>query len=183
MMTKTWPLKAALLLPLSMSASAHSSIGTNVNLKADNDSVLHYTLGGGPVIALPARQERISPTALGFGWDMNLQCGMLDPSVTVENQLNGVTEGFQDMMGDMLTNATSAVLSLPGYYLQKKDPGLYDLMTNGVLQGKFDFDDASSSCEAMVDTMGEMNTDKAYATLARAQAWTNAVKSGDAVRA
>ena len=182
-MTHIWPLKAALLLPLLMSASAHSSIGTNVNLKADNDSVLHYTLGGGPVIALPARQERISPTALGVGWDMNLQCGMLDPSVTVENQLNGVTEGFQDMMGDMLTNATSAVLSLPGYYLQKKDPGLYDLMTNGVLQGKFDFDDASSSCEAMVDTMGEMNTDKAYATLARAQAWTNAVKSGDAVRA
>ncbi|MHA7232109.1 hypothetical protein ACVT98_26645 (plasmid) [Vibrio campbellii] len=87
------------------------------------------------------------------------------------------------MMGDMLTNATSAVLSLPGYYLQKKDPGLYDLMTNGVLQGKFDFDDARSSCEAMVETMGEMNTDKAYGALARAEAWTHAVKSGDAIQA
>ncbi|MDF4647549.1 integrating conjugative element protein, partial [Vibrio parahaemolyticus] len=98
-------------------------------------------------------------------------------------QLNGVTVGFQDMMGDMLTNATSAVLSLPGYYLQKKDPGLYDLMTNGVLQGKFDFDDARTSCEEMVTTMGEMTEEDAYSTLARAQAWTNAVKSGDAVQA
>ncbi|TOL60519.1 integrating conjugative element protein, partial [Vibrio parahaemolyticus] len=73
--------------------------------------------------------------------------------------------------------------SLPGYYLQKKDPGLYDLMTNGVLQGKFDFDDARTSCEEMVTTMGEMTEEDAYSTLARAQAWTNAVKSGDAVQA
>ena len=180
-MTKT--VLSSLLFALLLSTNVHSAIDAGVNVKADNADVLHYTLGGGPVIALPARNRHINSTGLGVGWDMNLQCGMLDPTLTVENQLNGITDGFQDMMGDMLTNATSAVLSLPGYYLQKKDPGLYDLMTNGVLQGKFDFDDARSSCEAMVETMGEMNTDKAYGALARAEAWTHAVKSGDAIQA
>lgn len=169
----------ALVLTSLLTPTAFASIDVSTH----NTDVLHYTLGGGPVIALPARVNHIDSHTLGVGWDMNLQCGMLDPTLTVQNQLNGVTDGFQDMMGDMLTNATSAVLSLPGYYLQKKDPGLYDLMTNGVLQGKFDFDDARTSCEDMVESMGEMGSDNAYGALARAEKWTNAVKSGDAIRA
>ncbi|HBC3949124.1 TPA: integrating conjugative element protein [Vibrio parahaemolyticus] len=168
---------------MSITTPIHALTIDTTTSGSTNTDVLHYTLGGGPVISLPARAKHIDSHGLGVGWDMNLQCGMLDPKLTVQNQLNGVTDGFQDMMGDMLTNATSAVLSLPGYYLQKKDPGLYDLMTNGVLQGKFDFDDARTSCEEMVTTMGEMTEEDAYSTLARAQAWTNAVKSGDAVQA
>ncbi|HHC7399570.1 TPA: integrating conjugative element protein [Vibrio parahaemolyticus] len=179
-------LKTLTLLVSAMLISYPAMAGLTVDTTTSgstNTDVLHYTLGGGPVISLPARAKHIDSHGLGVGWDMNLQCGMLDPKLTVQNQLNGVTDGFQDMMGDMLTNATSAVLSLPGYYLQKKDPGLYDLMTNGVLQGKFDFDDARTSCEEMVSTMGEMTKEDAYSTLARAEAWTNAVKSGDAVQA
>lgn len=149
----------------------------------DNSDILHYTIGGGPVISLPARQDNIRSTTLGVGWDMNLQCGLLDPQVTVRNQLNGITAGYKDMMGSILNNATAAIMSMPGYYIQKRDPGLYDMLTNGVLQGKFDFDDGRTSCEAMVETMGEFNKDKAYNAMARAEAWTQAVKSGDAVRA
>lgn len=171
------------VLMMSITTPIHALTIDTTKSGSTNTDVLHYTLGGGPVISLPARAKHIDSHGLGVGWDMNLQCGMLDPKLTVQNQLNGVTDGFQDMMGDMLTNATSAVLSLPGYYLQKKDPGLYDLMTNGVLQGKFDFDDARTSCEEMVTTMGEMTKEDAYSTLARAQAWANAVKSGDAVQA
>ena len=162
----------------SVTSQSHASLS---DLKSSD--ALHYAIGGGPVISLPARNNHVKSRTLGVGWDMNLQCGLLDPKVTVKNQLNGITDGFQDMMGDMLTNATSAVMSLPGYYLQKRDPGLYDLMTNGVLQGKFDFDNGMTSCESMVETMGEMSKDKAYASLAKAEAWTQAVKSGDAVKA
>lgn len=149
---------------------------------AAND-VLYYTIGGGPVISAPARADHISRKTLGVNWNLDLQCGQLDPQLTVKNQLNGVTEGFQDMMGNILTNATSAVMSLPGYYLQKEDPGLYDLMTNGVLQGKFDFDDAKTSCEAITKNLGEMSPSNAWTQLSQGQAWTQAVKSGDAVQA
>lgn len=159
-----------------ITSAAHAS-------ELDNSDILHYTIGGGPVISLPARQEHIRSTTLGVGWDMNLQCGLLDPQVTVRNQLNGITAGYKDMMGSMLDNATAAIMSMPGYYIQKRDPGLYDMLTNGVLQGKFDFDDGRTSCETMVETMGEFNKDKAYNAMARAEAWTQAVKSGDAVRA
>lgn len=149
---------------------------------AAND-VLYYTIGGGPVISAPARTEHINRKTLGVNWDLDLQCGQLDPQLTVQNQLNGVTDGFQDMMGNVLTSATSAVMSLPGYYLQKEDPGLYDLLTNGVLQGKFDFDDAKTSCEAMTKTLGDMSPTNAWTQLSQGQTWTQAVKRGDAVQA
>ncbi|GLO64077.1 integrating conjugative element protein [Vibrio sp. MACH09] len=153
------------------------------NADAKKTDVLHYTIGGGPVISLPARKDHLKEVTLGVGWDMNLQCGLLDPSLTVQNQLNGVTKGFKNMMGNILNNATAAVMSYPGYLIQKEDPGLYDMLTNGVLQGKFDFDDGLTSCEGMVEEMGEMTADKSYNAIARAKAWTQAVKSGDAVRA
>lgn len=164
----------ALALTSALPVTFQASAGTDV---------LHYAIGGGPVISLPAREERIKTKTLGVGWDMNLQCGLLDPKVTIKNQLNGVTSGFQDMMGDMLSNATSAVASLPGYFIQKRDPGLYDMLTNGVLQGKFDFDDGQTSCENITEEMAGVIQGSDYNTAARAQAWTQAVKSGDAVKA
>ncbi len=150
---------------------------------ARESDVLDYAIGGGPVISLPARENNIKSTKLGLGWDANLQCGQLDPKLTVENQLNGVTDGFQDMMGSVLQSATSAVASLPGYLIQKEDPGLYDLLTNGVLQGKFDFDNGLTSCEAMSETMGDTLSNNDYYAQAKAELWAKEARRGDAVKA
>lgn len=150
---------------------------------ARESDVLDYAIGGGPVISLPARENNIKSTKLGLGWDANLQCGQLDPKLTVENQLNGLTDGFQDMMGSVLQSATSAVASLPGYLIQKEDPGLYDLLTNGVLQGKFDFDDGLTSCEAMSETMGDTLSNNDYYAQAKAELWAKEARRGDAVKA
>ena len=149
---------------------------------AAND-LIYYAIGEGAVLSAPAREDHLVSKTLGLNWDMNLQCGLLDPSVTVKNQLNGITRGFQDMMGNVLQNATSAVMSLPGYFLQKEDPGLYDLLTNGVLQGKFDFDNGKTSCEAMTKTMGDKLASNEWTELSQGHAWTKAVKTGDAVQA
>ncbi|NRD34617.1 integrating conjugative element protein [Shewanella sp. DC2-4] len=145
--------------------------------------LIYYTIGGGNVISAPAREQRVKQKTIGVNWDMNLQCGNLDPELTVKNQLNGITDGFQDMMGSVLQNATSAVMSLPGYFIQKQDPGLYDLLTNGVLQSKFDFDNAKSSCEDMTKWMGDGLGSSEWAQLSQANAWTTAAKKGDAVQA
>ncbi|WP_305840103.1 integrating conjugative element protein [Photobacterium leiognathi] len=149
---------------------------------AAND-LIYYAIGEGAVLSAPAREDHLVSKTLGLNWEMNLQCGLLDPSVTVKNQLNGITKGFQDMMGNVLKNATSAVMSLPGYFLQKEDPGLYDLLTNGVLQGKFDFDNGKTSCEAMTKAMGEKLASNEWTELSQGHAWTKAVKTGDAVQA
>ena len=145
--------------------------------------LIYYALGGGNVLSAPARETHLAKKTVGIGWDMNLQCGNLNPSLTVKNQLNGVTEGFQDMMGSMLENATSAVMSLPGYFIQKQDPGLYDLLTNGVLEGKFDYDNGKTSCQEMTKSMGDSVASNKWTQMALGEVLTNAVKNGDAVEA
>ncbi|WP_394230487.1 integrating conjugative element protein [Shewanella colwelliana] len=167
---------------LSTSMIALTLTGLSLQSEAQTD-LIYYTLGGGNVISAPAREGHLKQKHVGAGWDMNLQCGNLDPQLTVKNQLNGVTDGFQDMMGSVLENATSAVMSLPGYFIQKEDPGLYDLLTNGVLQGKFDFDNAKTSCEDMTSMMGDKLGSSDWAQLSKAQTWTHAAKKGDAVQA
>ncbi|RMR98691.1 integrating conjugative element protein, partial [Pseudomonas coronafaciens] len=83
-------------------------------------------------------------------------------------------------------NATSAVASLPGLIIQRANPALYNLLTNGILQGRLDFDRSKGTCRAIADKMldvagGQMGWDK----IAEGQAMSQAVKTGntDAVSA
>ena len=104
-----------------------------------DDGLFYYSIGGGAPILPPASTATDTVTlGASVAWGSNLTCGEFDPFVTVSNQLNGITEGFQQMMSNVLQAATAAVASLPGLILQRANPGLYDLMQNGILQGKLD---------------------------------------------
>jgi len=43
------------------------------------------------------------------------------------------------MMNNIIQSATGAVASLPALAIQRADPALYDLLQQGILQGKMDF--------------------------------------------
>ncbi|WP_257975975.1 hypothetical protein [Vibrio parahaemolyticus] len=64
-------------LMMSITTPIHALTIDTTTSGSTNTDVLHYTLGGGPVISLPARAKHIDSHGLGVGWDMNLQCGML----------------------------------------------------------------------------------------------------------
>ncbi|MBC0030554.1 integrating conjugative element protein, partial [Escherichia coli] len=80
-------------------------------------------------------------------------CGNFDLKTTVSNQLNGVTDGFKNLMGDVIQGATGAVASLPAMVIQRANPGLYDALTNGVLQANVAFDKAQLNCQNMAKRM------------------------------
>jgi integrating conjugative element protein (TIGR03755 family) len=46
--------------------------------------------------------------------------------------------------------------SLPALIIQRADPGLYNLLTNGVLQARLDFDRSKMSCRAIANRMADM---------------------------
>ncbi len=108
-----------------------------------------FEFGGGQLPLPPSRIHSIRDQAIGISWDANMACGEFDPQITISNQLNGITEGFRNMMGNIITAATGAVASLPGLALQKASPELYDMLQQGILQGKMDFEWAETSCEEM----------------------------------
>ena len=147
---------------------------------------LGYELGGGA--AYGAASSRILPPSIGFGvkWKADMMCGNMDLQTTIRNQLNGATDGFKNIMGGVIQSATGAVMSLPAMLIQRSNPGLYELLSNGVLQGRIDFDRSKMSCQGMLDQASSyMDGGPSILSLAKAESMQQAVRdnNGDSVAA
>lgn len=142
-----------------------------------------YSIGGGSAVSM-GRAAGMRSIGVGAGWNSNLICGDMNIQTTLKNQLNGVTNGFQQIMSNVIQSATSAVASLPALIIQRADPGLYNLLTNGVLQARLDFDRSKLTCRAMAEKMAETAGGQlGWSQMAQGMALRDAVSSTDAVSA
>lgn len=173
---------------LLLSASHAYAAETQINKDGINhsgsigDDVL-YSIGGGRAVSMggSASMDSIS---VGAGWDTNLICGDMSLDTTLRNQLNGATGGFKSIMSNIIQNATSAVASLPALIIQRADPGLYNLLTNGILQARLDFDRSKSTCRAVAERMADIAGGQlGWGQLAEGMALSHTVKNHDAVAA
>lgn len=107
-------------------ASAAAISADPINASASGsvigDDVL-YSIGGGSAVTMGSAGNMDS-ISVGGGWNSNPICGNMSLSTTLENQLNGATAGFQNIMTSVISNATSAVASLPALILQRSNPAL-----------------------------------------------------------
>ncbi|MES1934748.1 hypothetical protein [Salinisphaera hydrothermalis] len=150
---------------------------------AAGDDLYYQIGGGGPVSASAGRGYQPGQLGLGISWDEGSACSGLNPQATVANQLNGVTRGFQNMMGSVVQSATAAVAALPAMIIQRAAPGLYDLLSNGVLQGRLDFNKAKTSCKAIAGRAADEITG-GWQRQAEAENWrATAAENEDAVAA
>lgn len=118
------------------------------------DDVL-YSIGGGSAVTMGSAGQMES-ISVGMGWQNNLICGNMSLNTTLENQLNGATNGFKNIMSSVIQNATSAVASLPAMVLQRANPALYNLITNGILQARLDYDRSKGTCRAITERMADI---------------------------
>jgi hypothetical protein len=146
------------------------------------DDVL-YSIGGGRAVSMGGAANMHS-IGVGVGWNSNLICGDMSITTTLQNQLNGITNGFQAIMSSVIQNATAAVASLPALIIQRADPGLYNLLTNGVLQARLDFDRSKLTCRAIANRMADMAGGQlGWDQIAEGLVLKRAVQSTDAVSA
>ncbi|MCW0314600.1 hypothetical protein NB694_004400 [Pantoea ananatis] len=175
----------ALILSMAMPALAIdttlSSQGAGVS-GAINDG-LFYSIGGGSVISPPSTRSNMSRLGLDGGWSSDLMCGNFDLKTTVGNQLNGVTSGFKDLMGNVIQGATGAVMSMPAMAIQRANPGLYEMLTNGVLQAGLNFDKAQLNCQNMSKKLADFTLGSKWQQAAVSEEYKDIVASsgGDAV--
>ncbi|MFO8229559.1 integrating conjugative element protein [Pseudomonas aeruginosa] len=142
-----------------------------------------YSIGGGSAVSM-GRAAGMRSIGVGVGWNSNLICGDMSIQTTLRNQLNGITNGFQQIMSNVIQSATSAVASLPALIIQRADPGLYNLLTNGVLQARLDFDRSKLTCRAMAERMADTAGGQlGWSQMAEGMALRDAVSSTDAVSA
>src|SRR5690606_30032303 len=91
--------------------------GVGVSGSVIGDDVL-YSIGGGRAVSMGGAGNMQS-IGVGIGWNSNLICGDMSITTTLQNQLNGITNGFQTIMSNVIQNATSAVASLPALIIQR----------------------------------------------------------------
>ncbi len=93
--------------------------GVNVSGSVIGDDVL-YSIGGGRAVSMGGAGNMQS-IGVGVGWNSNLICGDMSITTTLQNQLNGITNGFQTIMSNVIQNATAAVASLPALIIQRAE--------------------------------------------------------------
>ncbi|WP_111414528.1 hypothetical protein [Billgrantia lactosivorans] len=165
------PVVAAMAMTLGQDAQAQSF--------ADD---LYYDIGGASPFSISAgRGHNPYKTGMGIRWNMNSSCGNFDIGATVSNQLNGHSNGFQNLMGEVVQNAQAAVAQLPAMIIQRANPGLYDLLSNGVLQGRMDFDKGKLSCQQMAERMADAAMGAGLHEMAVAESWQDAATRNDDV--
>ncbi|PMX27651.1 MULTISPECIES: integrating conjugative element protein [unclassified Pseudomonas] len=178
-------LLATVLALTCASASAQTSVnqyGVQHQGSVIGDDVL-YSIGGGRAVSM-SPVSNMRAIGVGIGWNSNLICGDMSISTTIQNQLNGITNGFQTIMSNVIQNATAAVASLPALIIQRADPGLYNLLTNGILQARLDFDRSKLTCRAMAEKMADVAGGQVgWSQIADGMVLKQAVASTDAVSA
>ena len=176
-----YALLSVISLPALAVDTSLSSDGASVS-GAINDG-LFYSIGGGSVISPPPSRSNMSRLGLNGGWSSDLMCGNFDLKTTVGNQLNGVTSGFKDLMGNVIQGATGAVMSMPAMAIQRANPGLYEMLTNGVLQAGLSFDKAQLNCQNMSKKLADYTLGSKWQQAAVSEEYKDIVASsgGDAV--
>ncbi len=143
------------------------------------DDELLYRLGGGEPISL-GPSARASTLRLGVSaeWNANLVCGDFDVAHSIRNQLNGVSGAFQEVMGNVVQTAQGVVASLPALAIQRLNPGLYDLLQNGVLEAGQEFRVAKLRCDEIADDMGDRLAHEGWSAVAKADYWRRQIDVG-----
>lgn len=169
---------------LSLPKLNDSTFGYGKSVDGAVSDKLFYTLGGGSVISQPATRSNMQKLGLDLGWSSDLMCGNFDLKTTVGNQLNGITDGFKNLMGDVIQGASGAVASLPAMVIQRANPGLYDMLTNGVLQANVAFDKAQLNCQNMAKRMMDFSDRSKWTQAAMMEEYKKVVNTsdGDAVK-
>jgi len=145
-----------------------------------SDSLFYYQIGGGRHISIPPSLTITTIDLSLLASASSLNCGEFDPVTSIESSLNQLANGADQYMTALEAAASAAIANLPGYILQKANPGLYDLFQNALLRGQEAFSLATKSCERMQYEISQgINPYAEWVTLSRGDAWKYSIGIGE----
>jgi integrating conjugative element protein (TIGR03755 family) len=144
------------------------------------DGLYYYKIGGGRHISIPPSLTiETLPLSLTGSYS-GLNCGKFDPVASIESSLDNLKDGVDNAINAVEAAASAAIANLPGYILQKANPGLYDLFQNGLLRAQESFSLATKSCERMqYEISNNINPYAEWITLSRGDSWKASIGVGE----
>ena len=145
------------------------------------DSLFYYKIGGGRDIAIP---PSLNITTIDFsllGQASALSCSGFDSMVAIESSLENLKDGVDNAINAIELAASAAIVNLPGYILQKANPGLYDLFQNALLRANEAFSIATKSCERIqYEIANNTNPYHEWISVSWGDSWQRSVGVGGA---
>lgn len=146
-----------------------------------DDSLFYYKIGGGRDIAIPPSLNITTIDLSLSGQASALSCSGFDPMVAIESSLDNLRNGVDNAVNAIELAATAAIANLPGYILQKANPGLYDLFQNALLRANESFSLATKSCERIqYEIANNTNPFDEWVTVSWGDSWKRSVGIGGA---
>lgn len=144
------------------------------------DGMLYYRIGGGRHITIPPSLTITTINLSASASMAALNCGRFDIGESIEASLNDLSNGVDNAINAIETSASAAIATLPGYILQKANPGLYDLFQNALLRAQESFSLATKSCERMEYEISQnINPYAEWITLSRGDSWKRSIGIGE----
>lgn len=144
------------------------------------DGMLYYKIGGGRHITIPPSMTITTINLSASASLTGLNCGRFDLGASVEASLNQVRDGVDNALTAVENAAGAAIANLPGYLLQRANPGLYDLFQNALLRAQESFSLATKSCERMqYEISNNINPYAEWITLSRGDSWSRSIGIGE----
>ena len=145
------------------------------------DSLFYYKIGGGRDIAIPPSMNITTIDLSLSGQASALSCSGFDPMVAIDSTLDNIRNGVDNAVNAIELAAAAAIANLPGYILQKANPGLYDLFQNALLRANEAFSLATKSCERIqYEISKNTNPFNEWITVSWGDSWKRSVGVGGA---
>ncbi len=145
-----------------------------------NDSLFYYKIGGGRHISIPPSLTITTINLSAQASIANFSCGDFDPVASIESSLNDLSNGVDQAIVALEAAASAAIANLPGYILQRANPGLYDLFQNALLRAQESFSLATKSCERMQYEISQgINPYAEWITLSQGDSWEYSIGVGE----
>ena len=152
----------------------------NVNHRAPIiDDYVNYQIGGGNVVPYSPTDTLPNQLTVGASWKGDFMCGNFDFDASIMEDVAGkAKETFNSLYSNVIQSAQGAVASLPALAIQRANPQLYDMLTNGLYQAKLDFADLKTSCEELGNKAMDIAADGKWREAAKLENWKNKLSKG-----
>ncbi|KZN63398.1 hypothetical protein [Pseudoalteromonas luteoviolacea] len=140
-------LPALLISTLLVSITFESNANTTLVLE-EQDVSLTYKIHGASYWS--RQKENELPVNLpDLQWNIGADCSGFDAGISVEGLMNDLDSQFNRLQRDTVNAMKGFATSLPLLLIQRMDPGLYELINNGIIKGEELFNLSISSCQSM----------------------------------
>ncbi|VAW67436.1 hypothetical protein MNBD_GAMMA08-2088 [hydrothermal vent metagenome] len=129
---------------------------------------LYYQLGGGKVLPPPGANYTTFRIDARFKGGFGYSCGKFNYRDNISQMVNQIKSQARQLPGQLVLALQAAGAGLPGYFMQKKNPTLYNIITKTLDQSAELFKLSYKTCEAMESEMAKNPDANPYAGFLRA---------------